>query len=229
MIKIKPKTVLNEVQINALRARGIEVPHGAKSYHFVHVNNPKDTVQLYTFKDEGNHYLSQIKEKISAATQEIETQVRNYEYESGPKGIGKLSAVHQRVYNSEGIEQARTDWRFYHPNEKRVVRFARKGTGGDKNNYLQADGYITDSNGLRIRPISTAEYVNEMKDLEKSQIVNYPWTPKESITTTKKCATDSVQECTVVGIYGEKGLSLNHFNPNNPENTSCVKQIIFKY
>ena len=110
-------------------------------------------------------------------------------------------------YGAENIQD--TGWTFNssHQDEQKEV-----------NNYLKSDGVYTDRNGLKIRPISTAEYYNKSQQLDDKHYIDSPWTLKESITTKDKCGTDSVQECTVVGIYGENGLSLNHLNPNNKAN-----------
>lgn len=218
MLKISPTRIkLNQESLNWLKKKEIEVPENA--YAVEHVFIPKFTeyTEMFTFKDKQNLRLTQQKNHINKKTKEKEIQIREYDYTKRFDGYGKISEIRQKKISSSG-EEKDTTWRFYHAKDNSPARFSRKNEHTEVNNYLQADGVYTDKNGLKIRPISTAEYYDKKQNFDDKHFVSSPWTLKQSITTKDKCGTDSVQECTVVGIYGDKGLSLNHLNPNNIAN-----------
>lgn len=205
-----------------LKIREVSVPEGAVSFDYVSVPESTKYTEIFTFKDANNLRLVQQKNKVDRLTKEKEVQKRVYEYTKRDNSKSKITDINQTTISPNGEEKHET-WRFYYPKDKSTVRFSRKSEEKNVDNYLHSDGVIVDKNGLNIRPISTAEYVDKRKDIDDNHFVDSPWTMKQTITTKERCATDSVQECTVVGIYGDKGLTLNHLNPHRPENRNFNK------
>ena len=203
-----------------LKQKGVELPENASSFDYVLAPKFTEYTELFTFKDKLDLRIKQQKNHVNKKTHEKTTQIREYDYTKRFYSEGKISEVRQTTINPDGTEQ-KENWRFYYPKDKSAIRFSHKKENSEINNYLQADGYIIDKNGLKIRPISTAEYCDKKKDVK--YFIDSPWTTEQSVTTKEPCATDSIQECTVVGIYGDKGLSLNHLNPNNPVNQDFDK------
>ncbi len=209
---------INPESVSWLKQKGVEIPENAVSLDYVLVPKCMDYTESFTFKDKLNLRLKQQKNKVNKETNEKDIQIREYDYTKRFTGKEKITEIRQKNINPQGAETIET-WRFYHPKDSSTVRFSHKSGDLNKNNYLEADGFITDNNGLKIRPISTAEYVDKRRDISDNNFIDSPWTLKQAITTNEKCATDSIQECTVVGIYGDKGISLNHLNPHHPANS----------
>lgn len=223
MVSIRNTTCkIVDRSISLLKIRGVSVPEGAVSFDYVFVPESTKYTELFTFKDANNLRLVQQKNKVDRFTKEKEVQKRVYEYTKRDSSKSKITDINQTTISPNGEEKHET-WRFYYPKDKSTVRFSRKSEEKNVDNYLHSDGVIVDKNGLKIRPISTAEYVDKRKDIDDNHFVDSPWTMKQTITTKERCATDSVQECTVVGIYGDKGLTLNHLNPHRPENRNFDK------
>ena len=218
MFKISPiKIKLDQESIQWLRKKQVKIPDNADTLEHVLVPKFTEYTEIYTFKDRNNLRLTQQKNHINKKTGEKEIQIREYDYTKRFDGYGKIERIQQKTISPTGKENNET-WQFYHAKDGSPVRFSHQNEQKEVDNYLKSDGVYTDKNGLKIRPISTAEYYNKSHDLDDKHFIDSPWTLKESITTKDKCGTDSVQECTVVGIYGDKGLSLNHLNPNNKAN-----------
>lgn len=217
-----PRIKITEKVAGKLKAKGVTVPENASHYDYIMVRKPEVNVDLYTFKDKNDFRLEQLKVKTNNETKKEEVQLRTYTYDKGWSGKGKISGVNQILTDSQTGKSKETDWIFYRSKDGGTVRFSRKSGEEQVDNYLRADGYITDKNGLKIRPISLAEFVDKKREVGKN-FIDAPWTLKESITTKDKCATDAIQECTVVGIYGDKGLSLNHLNPSNEKNENFIE------
>lgn len=223
MVSIRNTTCkIVDRSISLLKIREVSVPEGAVSFDYVFVPESTKYTELFTFKDANNLRLVQQKNKVDRFTKEKEVQKRVYEYTKRDSSKSKITDINQTTISPNGEEKHET-WRFYYPKDKSTVRFSRKSEEKNVDNYLHSDGVIVDKNGLKIRPISTAEYVDKRKDIDDNHFVDSPWTMKQTITTKERCATDSVQECTVVGIYGDKGLTLNHLNPHRPENRNFDK------
>ena len=223
MVSIRNTTCkIVDRSISLLKIREVSVPEGAVSFDYVFVPESTKYTELFTFKDANNLRLVQQKNKVDRFTKEKEVQKRVYEYTKRDSSKSKITDINQTTISPNGEEKHET-WRFYYPKDKSTVRFSRKSEEKNVDNYLHSDGVIVDKNGLKIRPISTAEYVDKRKDIDDNHFVDSPWTMKQTITTKERCATDSVQECTVVGIYGDKGLTLNHLNPHRPENRNFNK------
>lgn len=223
MVSIRNTTCkIVDRSISLLKIRGVSVPEGAVGFDYVFVPESTKYTELFTFKDANNLRLVQQKNKVDRFTKEKEVQKRVYEYTKRDSSKSKITDINQTTISPNGEEKHET-WRFYYPKDKSTVRFSRKSEEKNVDNYLHSDGVIVDKNGLKIRPISTAEYVDKRKDIDDNHFVDSPWTMKQTITTKERCATDSVQECTVVGIYGDKGLTLNHLNPHRPENRNFDK------
>ncbi len=223
MVSIRNTTCkIVDRSISLLKIREVSVPEGAVSFDYVFVPESTKYTELFTFKDANNLRLVQQKNKVDRFTKEKEVQKRVYEYTKRDSSKSKITDINQTTISPNGEEKHET-WRFYYPKDKSTARFSRKSEEKNVDNYLHSDGVIVDKNGLKIRPISTAEYVDKRKDIDDNHFVDSPWTMKQTITTKERCATDSVQECTVVGIYGDKGLTLNHLNPHRPENRNFDK------
>ncbi len=223
MVSIRNTTCkIVDRSISLLKIREVSVPEGAVSFDYVFVPESTKYTELFTFKDANNLRLVQQKNKVDRFTKEKEVQKRVYEYTKRDSSKSKITDINQTTISPNGEEKHET-WRFYYPKDKSTARFSRKSEEKNVDNYLHSDGVIVDKNGLKIRPISTAEYVDKRKDIDDNHFVDSPWTMKQTITTKERCATDSVQECTVVGIYGDKGLTLNHLNPHRPENRNFNK------
>lgn len=208
---------INKNTINWLTQKGVKVPDTAKTVDYILAPRATEYTELYTFKDNKNLRLSQQKHHTNKITNQTDIQIREYDYITRDYSQSKLAEVRQTSITSQG-EETNEKWRFYHAKDGYPVRFSHKAKGSENNNYLEADGVYTDRNGLKVRPISMAEYLDKRSNLDDNHFVDAPWTLKQSITTTDQCGTDSVKECTVVGIYGDKGVSLNHFNPINKAN-----------
>ena len=218
MLKISPTRIrLNQDSLKWLKQKKVEVPENAYAVEHILIPKFKEYTEMFTFKDRQDLRLTQQKNHVNKITKEKEIQLREYDYIKRFDDYKKIEEIRQKTISPSG-EEKKEIWRFYHPKDNSTVRFSRNDGQKEVNNYIHSDGVYTDKNGLKIRPISTAEYYNKRQDLDDKHFVNAPWTLKESITTKDKCGTDSVQECTVVGIYGDKGLSLNHLNPNNKAN-----------
>ncbi|MCR5265496.1 MAG: hypothetical protein K6E29_02750 [Cyanobacteria bacterium RUI128] len=213
------KTVmrLDKNTLTWLKRKKVEVPENADTVEHILVPKFTEYTEMFTFKDGEHLRLTQQKNHVNKKTKETEVQIREYDYINRNYRECKLAEVRQTTISPSGEENKQV-WRFYHPKDESQVRFSHKGNGVSRNNYIEADGVYTDKNGLKIRPISTAEYYDKRQDLDEKHFVDAPWTLKQSITTKERCGTDSVQECTVVGIYGDKGVSLNHLNPNHKAN-----------
>ena len=223
MVSIRNTTCkIVDRSISLLKIREVSVPEGAVSFDYVFVPESTKYTELFTFKDANNLRLVQQKNKVDRFTKEKEVQKRVYEYTKRDSSKSKITDINQTTISPNGEEKHET-WRFYYPKDKSTARFSRKSEEKNVDNYLHSDGVIKNKNGLKIRPISTAEYVDKRKDIDDNHFVDSPWTMKQTITTKERCATDSVQECTVVGIYGDKGLTLNHLNPHRPENRNFNK------
>ncbi|MCR5266399.1 MAG: hypothetical protein K6E29_07385 [Cyanobacteria bacterium RUI128] len=207
---------LSDVNLKVLEVKGVRPPKKAYSYDYVLGNKGKEFYDICTFWDINNLPVKRIKTKFNAETNETTVQARFYHYlgDFGPKR--KLKEINQHEFNSENECVGATDWRFYH-NKDGKVRFSMNKDGRKKHNFIQANGVYTDRNGITFRPVSIAEYLDTKRDIGKRKFVDEPWTYLQSLTA-DEAATDAIQECTAVGIIGKKGISLNHFNPNNPIN-----------
>lgn len=217
------KIKIEKNSIKWLQSKGITPPENAVNFEYILSPRFSEYTELFTFKDKLNLRIMQQKTHLDNQHNKKDVQIRTYDYINRASGKEKLTQIKQVKTDSDGKE-TETLWRFYHPKDYSPVRFSRKENGKPSaDNYIRSDGVITDKNGLKIRPISTAEYVDKRKDIDDNHFVSSPWTMKQTITTKERCATDSVQECTVVGIYGDKGLTLNHLNPHRPENRNFDK------
>ena len=208
---------INKDSIKWLKRKGVSIPEQADTVEHIFIPKNNEYTEMFTFKDRKNLRLTQQKNNVNKKTKEKNIQIREYEYIKRESEESKISEIKQKTISPNGEEKGET-WRFYHAKDGYPVRFSYYGKDVKKNNFLQSDGVYIDKLGLKIKPISTAEYIDKRKNLDEKHYVGAPWTLKESITTNERCGTDSVQECTVVGIYGDKGLSLNHLNPNNRAN-----------
>lgn len=218
MVSIAQNTLrLNKETLTWLKRKKVEVPENADFVEHILVPKFNEYTEMFTFIDSENLRLTQLKNHVNKKTKEKSVQIREYDYTNRNYRESKLAEVRQTTISPSGEENKQV-WRFYHPKDYSTVRFSHTGNGVSRNNYLEADGVYTDKNGLKIRPISTAEYFDKKRSLDEQHYVGPPWTLKQSITTKDRCGTDAVQECTVVGIYGDKGVSLNHFNPNHKAN-----------
>lgn len=236
----KTRIMINAESRAWLKHKGVDVPDKALSVEHILVPELSKYTEQFTFKDGFNLRLQQQVNRVDKTNNKKTVQIREYDYIKRFYGKEKISEIRQKTIDNNGVEDFDT-WRFYYPKDNSPVRFSHKEKyrvkniksfgeddayttkSSEVNNYLRSDGYITDRNGLKIRPISLAEYVDKRKDIDDKHFIDCPWTLRQSITTKDKCATDSIQECTVVGIYGDKGISLNHLNPNNPVNKNFYK------
>lgn len=216
MFRVNPTIKLTKPKIEQLKELGFNTPKKAVSYDYDFFMEDGKGIEICTFFNGDDLPIKRLKVASSIAEDKKEVQARFYHYlgEKGEKR--KLKEINQYHFNSNNECTGATNWRFYHT-KKGEIRFSMESGETKKNNFLQSDGAITDKNGFKIRPISIAEYLDIKHKMGRKHFVDEPWTPKESITS-KYGVTDSVQECTLVGIVGEKGISLNHFNPNNAAN-----------
>ena len=189
---------INTTTINWLKRKGIEIPEEARTVDHIHIPKLNEYTELFTFKDNENLRISQLKKHVNKKTKEKTVQIREYDYIRRTFNKSKISEIKQKTISPNGKENNEI-WRFYYAKDYTPVRFSHKDkgiNGINKDNYLRADGVYTDKNGLKIRPISTAEYCDKIRDLDEEHFVSAPWTLKQSITTKDRCGTDSVQECT---------------------------------
>lgn len=210
---------------NLLTKSGIRAPKKAMSYDIVKLNNGLSDIDIYSFRDSSDKVIKRLKVNTNPSTGTREVQVRYYEYLGQKGNTRKLNKVSQHNFNSNNECVGGKNWDFYYPSENAPVLFSRNTPTERVNNFIKTNDYIIDGNGFKIKPISIGEYLDTKKALGRRNIVDDPWTTKQSITRDNAIATDSIKECTVVGIAGDKGLSLNHFNPNNSDNYD-IDQII---
>lgn len=216
MFGINLRTKLSNAGKKLLRKNGYAAPQKSNAYSDNTYNIGNKNISVCTFYNNDGLPIKRIKTIEDITTNKKETQARFYHY-LGEKGANrKLKEINQYKFNSDNECVGATDWRFYHP-KRGEIRFSMKSGNERKNNFLQADGVRVDSNGFAFRPISIAEYLDIKRDMGRKHFVSDPWTLNESITS-EYGATDSIQECAVVGIVGDKGISLNHLNPNNIKN-----------
>ena len=71
----------------------------------------------------------------------------------------------------------------------------------------------------RIRPVSLKEFTENTADIYRRASVEYPWTAKETIKTSKAYTTD-ILDCTAGGIIDKNGKNviLFHICPTQPQN-----------
>ena len=210
------KMKIDKVGLKCLQRYGINIPKRAVSYEHYSICKDGKNIDVFTLSDKSKLPIKRIKTTTDILTDEKEVQARFYHYLGEQGSNRKLKEINQYTFNSNNQCIDSADWRFYHAKDGRVS-YSMKSAKEKRNNFPQAESSITDKNGFVLRPISIAEYLDIKRDMGRKHFVGSPWTYKESITASD-CATDSAQECTVVGIVGEKGISLNHFNPNHPEN-----------
>ena len=228
MFRLNPTIKLTSANTRQLQRMGFNKPQKATSYDYDYFFLDGKSIGICTFFNSDNLPIKRLKVSTDISTDKREVQARFYHYlgERGEKR--KLKEINQYYFNSNNECTGATNWRFYHP-QKGDVRFSMESGETKKNNFLQADGAVTDKNGFKIRPISIAEYMDIKRRMGRKHFVDAPWTPKQSITS--DCGvTDSVQECTVVGVVGDKGISLNHFNPNHAANKrfSTLENVLTK-
>ncbi len=216
MFGIHFKTKLSNAAKKLLGKNGYNPPKKANTYACNTYNVDNKNISVCTFYNSDGLPVKRIKTVEDIKTNQKETQARFYHY-LGEKGVArKLKEINQYKFSADNKCIGSANWRFYHPKSGNI-RFSMDEGGVRRNNFLQADQAITDANGITVRPISIAEYLDIKRRMGYKHFVDEPWTAKESITS-EYGATDCIQECTAVGVVGEKGLSLNHFNPNNPIN-----------
>ena len=202
--------------LEGLRKTGINVPQKAKFYDIVQVSQEKNNISIYSFRDKDNYLIKRLKiNKTTSGDKSI--QARFYEHLNGIGPRRKLSKVSSFDFCKDNKCTGGTTWDFYYPYNSKSVWFSKQSRSERLNNFPQSNGYIEDTNGFKIRPISIAEYLDIKKSLGRNCYIDEPWTLEQSITR-NKAATDCIRECTVVGIAGEKGITLNHLNPNNQNN-----------
>lgn len=214
------KLTTNNIKI--LNKAGIRVPPNAKTCKYIGVSTKNADVDTYVFKNNDGLLIRELKYSTDPKTEQKTAQLRCYKYLGESNKNRKLSEINQYNFNCNNQCIDTKKWRFYHLGKSEPIFYSRQSTFGYKDNFIKADNSLVDANGLKITPISTAEFINRKQDLGRKKFVDAPWTIKESVTA-DKVVTDSVQECTVVGFIGEKGVSLDHFNPNNPENYDVAK------
>ena len=220
-ITFKHLIKLNTEGMSRLGSNGIFAPKGAKSCSALTTVTDKSIVDTYSFKNSKKQLTKRIKEVIDRKTGQKTTQVRFYDYIDG-MWKSKISGVKELLYNSDRECISVTDWQFYHPKYGKQIKYSKTSPDGEKDNFVKAADYIVDSNGIKIRPVSIPEYLSERRKIGPHKIVDYPWTTRQSITS-DSAATDSVEQCTAVGIIGERGISLNHFNPVDLSNRNFAK------
>lgn len=208
------KIILNKI--------GIRTPHNAKMCEYLGVQGDKTDVAMYTFKDSDSKLIKRLKCSTDVQTNEKTVEARFYKYLGVWKKKRKLAEVSSYTFNASNECTGSKTWHFYHPEEKGSVYFSRSTQQGRTDNFIKTNDSFVDSNGLRFKPISTAEFLERKRTLGRKKFVDAPWTIEQSITG-NNVVTDSVQECTVFGVVGKKGVSLDHFNPNNPKNYDINK------
>ncbi len=199
----------------------VTVPKGATSYDVISLVKNGNKINQYIFKDSSGKLLKSLKFTTDNKTMQTSAQARFYEYLDNPF-IQKIKGVKEYKFNPNNECVGDTVWDFYHAN-RGTVRFSKNCSSGCyTDNFLRSDGTVK-LGSFEIEPISMAEYSKLKQRLGKKSFVGEPWTPKESITSTHSIATGEIQECSVIGIQGKNGISLNHFNPNNEVNYDRVK------
>ena len=202
--------------INQLNKRNIHIPQKAvKGTNFC-IESDEKAVEVYSFYNKKNELIKRVKQVEDFYTREKTYQVRYYSY-APLNGKKRLTEVNQYTFGSDKKCTGGEHWHFYYPKFEKKVRYAKSGSDGKKDNFIKTNNFVVSNNHIEIKPISIAEYLERKRELGPKKFIGYPWTPKESITSDSAC-TDSIEECTAVGIIGKRGISLNHFSPANEEN-----------
>lgn len=203
--------------ITHLKQAKVNIPQYANSVDIVQTTKGAKHTSIYTFRNRNNYLMKRLKIDKDLQSGEEKLQARFYEYINGTGENRKLSKVSSFNFGKDNKCEAAEFWDFYHPYYSDSVLFSRHSNSGVTNNFPKTYDYIEDINGFRLHPISTAEYLETKQRIGRKHFVSAPWTINESVTT-NIVATDSIKECTAIGIIGEKGISLNHLNPNNRKN-----------
>ena len=216
MLSIKPTIKLTETRIKQLQKMGFRKPKNATAYDYDYFCKGDKSIRICTFFNGDNLPVKRLKVSTDIKTDKKEVLARFYHYlgEKGDKR--KLKEINQYNFNENNECTGNTNWRFYHPKSGNV-RFSMIGKDVKRNNFIESDGVYTDINGIKFRPVSIAEYLDIKRNMGRKHFVDEPWTVDQSITVPYG-ATDSVQECTAIGILGKKGISIDHINPNHPAN-----------
>ncbi len=217
LLSLKKGLSLAGETIADLKQAKINIPKNAQSVDVVQTANGTKYTSIYTFRNCDNYLMKRLKIDKDIQSGEEKLQARFYEYIDGVGENRKLSKVTKLNFGSDNKCKDAEFWDFYHPYYSDTVLFSRRSNSGVANNFPKTSDYIEDINGIKLRPISTAEYLETKQRMGRKHFVSAPWTIDESITS-DVAVTDRIKECTVIGIIGEKGISLNHLNPNNKKN-----------
>ena len=207
---------LNPITLKLLDRRGIHKPSKAERCANFCIEKDDSITDVYSFYNKQNKVIKRVTRNYNYETRENTTQIRYYGY-IGKNKKYRLAEINEYKFGTNNNCTGGTHWHFYYPKFEKKVRFAKTGLTEETNNFIPANNYIIDNNGIKIRPVSIAEYLENKRKLGKKDFIDYPWTTAESITR-ESAATDSIAECTAVGIIGEKGISLNHLSPAEPSN-----------
>ncbi len=219
---IKPASVksglkLTEKVFEHLKRKGINAPPNASAFDIVNVDKGGISTKIFSFRNNDNYLVKRLKIDKNNTTGEQNLQVRFYEYLSNIGNNRKLSKVSAFDFDGNNKCKNGTIWDFYHPYKSKSVWFSRHTQSGSVNNFPGTSDYFEDANGFRIKPISIAEFLDTKRMLGHSRFVDEPWTLKQTVTS-DIAGTECIRECTVVGVAGRKGITLNHLNPNNAQN-----------
>ncbi len=216
---LKKGVRLADEALEYFKRSGINVPEKTKFCDALRVSRGKQDISIYSFRDGENYLMKRLKITEDSVSGDKQVQARFYEHLGEKGGERKLSRVSAFDFGKDNRCSGGTAWDFYYPYESKSVWFAKhsSGTKESVNNFPKISDYVEDANGFRLKPISIAEYLDTKKTLGRKNYVDEPWTLKQSITE-DTIATDCIRECTVVGIKGKNGVTINHLNPNNPEN-----------
>ncbi len=213
---------LTKGAITHLKRNGINTPQKAEALDIVDVTRGTINTRIFTFRDKDNYLLKRLKIDENSESGVKNVQARFYEYlgELGDKR--RLNRVSAYDFGENNRCKNFTNWDFYYPYNTSSVWFSRRTKDGAVNNFPKTSDYLEDASGFRVKPISIAEFLDIEKTLGRKCIVDEPWTLNQTITT-NIAATDCIRECTAVGIVGKKGITLNHLNPNNPQNRDITE------
>ncbi len=222
LIILKKNHILSQHFRNYLNKNKINIPENTKFIEINQFSKGNVNTRIYSFKNFENYLIKRLKINKNIQSKEKQVQARFYKYLIGVGENRKLKEISSFKFNSENKCQQAEFWDFYYPYFSNKVFFSRKSGNNINNNYPKIEDYIEDANGIRLTPISTAEYLEIKKAFGRKHYVGKPWTIKDSITSDISI-TDMIKECTVVGIIGRNGISLNHLNPNNSKNFDLSK------
>ena len=215
--------ILKTANLGQIGKFTISAPKGAASYDAISLVKNGNKINQYVFKDSSGKLLKSLKFTTDGKTMQTTAQARFYEYLDNPF-VQKIKGVKEYKFSPNNECIGDTVWNFYHTNNN-TVRFSRSSSNGTNiDNFLRADGTVN-LGGFEVEPISMAEYSELKRRLGRKSFVDAPWTPKESLTSITSVATGDIKECTVIGIRSSKGLSLNHFNPNDELNFDRKKLV----